>query len=180
MQLSEFLVHLLETHAQSLSRLAAFFGEDELVEILENTDEARIQALSSRFPLEKLLVSPSSLHGTSLIPLHGSAYQRLEGAVTEFGLPATLEFHLWAYPFYRTLIESPADLTSTLHDCGEITVTALIQEAVDQAAAWIKLLPIPPGVSPAAESAAQLPWVRFRTVVMKKIGHRPLGAVERN
>lgn len=173
MQLSEFLVHLLEAHAQSLSRLAAFFGEEEFVEMLENADEGRLQSLDSRFPLELLLETADPRSGAS----QGSAYQRLEGAVQGFGLPATLEFHLWAYPFYRILIEGTADLTSQLRDQDEATVAGLVSETVEQAAAWIKSLPVPPSVSPAAESAAQIPWVRFRTTVLKKVGHRPLGAV---
>lgn len=173
MQLSEFLVHLLEAHAQSLSRLAAFFGEDEFVEMLESADEDRLQSLDSRFPLELLLETPDPRAG---VP-QSSAYQRLEGAVQGLGLPATLEFHLWAYPFYRILIEGTVDLTSKLRDQGEATVVGLVDEAVEQAAAWIKSLPVPPSVSPAAESAAQIPWVRFRTTVLIKAGHRPLGAV---
>jgi hypothetical protein len=104
----------------------------------------------------------------------GARYQELEGAIHEFQLPAILEFHLWAYPYYRAFIESEMDLSSKLLPSSS---AYLIEEAMTQAKEWIKKLPIPPAVSVQSEAAAGLPWIRFRTQVLKKLGIRPMGAI---
>jgi hypothetical protein len=180
MRLVEFLIYLLEAQAETLKRLAAFFGEDRLLEMLESADEEKpLPALDRKLIPFESLSNHSSHAGTSRSP-----YVELEGAVREFGLPAVLEFHLWAYPYYRAFIESDLDLNSMLateHGFGGLagvdSSAHLIAEAVAQAADWVKQLPIPPSVSVQAEAAAQLPWVRFRTQVLKRIGRRPMGAV---
>ncbi|MGZ3688923.1 MAG: hypothetical protein ACXVBW_11515, partial [Bdellovibrionota bacterium] len=106
-----------------------------------------------------------------------SAYAQLESAVHEFKLPAVLEFHLWAYPHYRAFIESPLDLNSRILGPGNDAGLALVDEAVAQAEAWVKKLPLPPEASAHASRAAHVPWLRFRTTVLKRIGKRPMGPV---
>jgi hypothetical protein len=179
MRLVEFLTYLLEAQAETLKRLAAFFGEDVFLEMLENSgDEIPIPTLDRKLVPFESLSDHSSLGSRS-------PYMELEGAVHEFGLPAVFEFHLWAYPYYRAFIESDLDLNSTIATThggfgGLATVdssTQLIDEAVFQAKEWIKKLHIPPSIAVPAEAAAQLPWIRFRTQVLKRIGKRPMGAV---
>jgi hypothetical protein len=169
-RLVDFLISLLEAHAETLKRLAAFFGEERLLEMLESADDDFSQDPQSALPrIAARVIKFETPSGYS-----GSPYQELEGSVREFGLPAVLEFHLWAYPYYRAFIESNVDLNSRL---SEDSSTHLINEAMSQAKQWIKKLPIPPAVSLQSEAAAELPWVRFRTQVLKRMGKRPMGAV---
>lgn len=211
MRLVEFLVHLLEAHAQTLQRLAALFGEERLLEMLETAgekaDEARwsgsdapppppplenpnddrhpfdstILALKrprvSPIENEKIGTWPVDWFEVSPSRVSGSTYAELEGAVQEMNLPEFLEFYLWAYPHYRAFIESPLDLDSRIRGAGSDAGLALVEEAMAQAEQWIRSLPIPPAISQQAERAAQIPWLRFRANVLKRIGKRPLGPV---
>ncbi len=176
MRLVDFLVLLLSAHADTLKRLAAFFGEENLIEMLEESGETISEALpptqvAGQSGAEILWIDAGGSH------TNANAYAELEGTVRELGLPEPLAFHLWAYPHYRKFIESSVDLNARLApNSGEKALT-LIEEACDQAEAWAKALPIPAAVSGAALKAAQIPWVRFRTESLKKIGRRPLGAV---
>ncbi|MCM2321702.1 MAG: hypothetical protein NDJ90_00390 [Oligoflexia bacterium] len=173
MRIVDFLCQLLEAHAETLRRLAALLGEEALLELLENAGDTE-QAVPERGDAfiertaSRLLAPQRS---------GGSAYQQLEGAVHEFGLPAVLEFHLWAYPHYRAFIESPIDLESRIPGPGGDTGTALVEEAVAQAQAWVRHLPLPSQLGLQAERAAHVPWLRFRTNVLKRIGRRPMGPV---
>jgi hypothetical protein len=164
LRLVDFLIYLLEAHAETLKRLAAFFGEERLLEMLETSGEDL-----SIPKLNRTLIAVEEGAGNS-----GARYQELEGAIHEFHLPAVLEFHLWAYPYYRSFIESEMDLDSKLLPSSS---AYLIEEAMAQAKEWIKKLPIPPAVSVQSEAAAGLPWIRFRTQVLKKLGIRPMGAI---
>lgn len=168
MRLVEYLIQLLEAHAQTLQRLAAFFGEERLIELLEEEPhpEPRVPTRISASWFDGILPGRSS-----------SPYTELEGAVREFNLPAVLEFHLWAYPPYRDFIESPLDLNSRIQGPGGEAAGVMVEEAVAQARAWMRRLPIRPEVASQAEQAAYIPWLRFRTQVLKQIGKRPLGPV---
>jgi hypothetical protein len=178
MRLVDFLIAVLGAHAQTLTRLAAFFGEDVFTEMLEESGETIDQAL----PPSKFA---KATHADGVIWLdsphpssNANAYRELEGAVREFSLPEVLNFHLWAYPHYRAFIESALDLNSRIKsDANSESATQLIEEAVQQASAWVRALPIPPAAAPAAERAAQMPWIRFRTELLKQLGKRPFGAV---
>ena len=181
MRLVEFLMLLLEAHGESLLRLAAFFGEDELFEILENYGD-RYSELTEGVPEKKARALIQKLE--LLPPIRseaGLAYQALEGTVQNLNLPPPLEFHLWAYPFYRAFVESELDLDSRIAASGPFhaadTGTILVEEAVAQAEAWIHHMPLPPQVSKPAERAAYVPWLRFRTNALKRIGKRPIGPV---
>jgi hypothetical protein len=171
-RLVDFLVLLLEGHAETLKRLAAFFGEDRFLEMLESSDadEPELPKLDDKLvPFEAI--------GNRLPAGARSPYVELEGAVREFGLPAVLEFHLWAYPYYRAFIESDLDLGSFLQEGNPEAGVALADEAIRQAKEWVRKLPIPPAVSLQAEAAAAVPWIRFRTSALRKMGLRPIGPV---
>ena len=170
MRLVEFLIDILETQSQTLMRLAALLGEGELLELLESAGEAH-KKKPSRPPLtldlewfEKKPGSPSN------------AYAELESAVKGFNLPAILEFHLWAYPFYRTIIESSLELSLEIRRDG-VKSDTLIHEAVQDAEVWIRTLPIRPELSRQAEQAALIPWLQFRSKILRKMGKRPFAAL---
>jgi hypothetical protein len=156
-----------------LQRLAAIFGEDILVEMLETVgekyEEKRIQVT--------LNIHAEWFEESRRGDDPGAAYAELEMAVQEMKLPKMLEFYLWAYPPYRAFIESSLDLNSRIPGPGGNVGTAIVEEAVAQAQNWIKALPIPPAIGQQAERAAQIPWLRFRTEALKRIGRRPLGPV---
>jgi hypothetical protein len=168
--LVEFLTYLLEAHAHTLHRLAALFGEEILVHMLEESgDEIAARMTPPKFKPEWF----ERAEGSEL----SSPYAELEGAVLDFKLPAMLEFHLWAYPYYRALIESGLELDARIPGPGGDVGMALVDEAVDQAETWVKQLPIAPEFALQAQRAAHMPWLRFRTQVLKRIGKRPMGPV---
>jgi len=180
MRLVDFLVLLLGAQAETLKRLAAFFGEENLVDMLEDAGESfDDRKLAGLAPAKFATTSVASVTWIAASTPHtnASAYAELEGTVRELGLPEILEFHLWAYPHYRAFIESAIDLDSRLPAGGGESGAALIEEACAAADAWVKTLPIPPAVAAAAYKAAGVPWLRFRTEALKKMGRRPLGAV---
>ena len=165
-KLIDFLIHVLEAQANTLQRLAAFFGEDEFLEILESVDEPELK-IAKEFKIPNVSKRTSATDTAT-------CYARLEGAVREMKLPAFLEFHLWAYPFYRLMIESSYDLYSPLsRDRDRAMTDHLVNESVAHAQAWIKTLPIHPELSLAAERTALIPWLRFRTEFFKKMGRSP-------
>ena len=175
----DLLIFILQTHAETLKRLAAFFGEEEFLEILENSQEPSEGSNPgghSSFTLETEWFEEGT-EGNS--GRNGSsAYFELEDSVRELNLPAPLEFHLWAYPFYRILIESGVELDSYVaKNHPSSPLDQLIAEATRQAQEWIRTLSIPPGVFPQAESAALNPWVRFRTRVLNKAGRKALSSI---
>jgi hypothetical protein len=176
MRLVDFLILLLQAHAETLKRLAAFFGEEEFFEMLEDSGETIDRALP---PTKYAGAAGASIIWIDTPSPHSNAnaYAELEGTVAELGLPATLAFHLWAYPHYREFIESALDLNSRMPAGGGESGPALIEEACAQADAWVRALPIPGAVAMAAYKAAQVPWLRFRTEALKKMGRRPLGMV---
>jgi hypothetical protein len=157
MRLVDFLVLLLEAQARTLQRLAALLGEAELLELLESAGER-----------EADVVEPTlAWFGENL----GGDYRELEGAVRELGLASMFEFHLWAYPLYRSLIESSLELGARIRpECAE----SLAESAFSASRAWVKGLYVPAQLCLQAESAAQVPWLRFRAEFMKRVGNRPL------
>jgi hypothetical protein len=168
-RLVEFLIQLLEAQAHTLHRLAALFSEEMLLHMLEESGDT----MNDR-------IRPLSLKSGDLLPPNGgefSAYAALEGAVHDFKLPAVLEFHLWAYPTYRRLIEGDFDLNARIPGPGGEVGTLLVEETVERAEEWVKGLPIASEFALQAQQAAHVPWLRFRTQVLKRIGKRPMGPV---
>ena len=180
MRLVEFLVYLLQAHGQTLGRLAAFFGEERFIEMLEEAGEELGEGQSGAMSPSKF-AHASGAEVRWLDPSHSgtnaNAYTELEGAIRDMNLPSVLEFHLWAYPHYREFIESSLELNARIKGPGYESGAALVDEACQYAEAWVKRLHIPPTIAPQAERAAQIPWLRFRAEVLKRIGKRPLGPV---
>lgn len=179
MRLVEFLIYMLEAQAETLKRLSALLGEETLMEILEAAGEAAGETADGTAESVAPTVSEKviALFESPGAAFGGSAYQELEGAVQELNLPEVLQFHLWAYPHYRAFIESPLELDSRIPGPGAEAGAALVEEAVQQAQAWVHGLHLPPQISQQVERAAYVPWLRFRTEVLKRIGRRPLGPV---
>ena len=194
MRLVDFLILLLTAQAQTLQRLAALFGEDILLQMLENTEEpesegpeGKIEGESARAKLNTVFTEAFEISGSPAKSTsrgthfqrspYGNAYAELEGSIKEIPLPAVLEFHLWAYPFYRSFIESGLELESRFKNTSVEASTRFADECIAQADFWIKKLPIAQEFSTQAEHAARIPWLKFRTQVLKQIGHRPLGAI---
>ncbi|MBI2711425.1 MAG: hypothetical protein HYX41_00990 [Bdellovibrio sp.] len=176
----DLLIFLLQTQGETLKRLAAFFGEEEFIEILESQETSPVKAAHAD-PASKF--EPDLEWFQEIEGMPGSPYLELEDAVRELGLPAPLEFHLWAYGFYRSLIESGVELKSVIlpsvsNEDGTIDpLDVLIAESIKQAKAWITGLPIPSTVYLQAESAALTPWVRFRARVLSRAGRKVLSAI---
>jgi|GEM_PF-650685 len=169
-RLVDFLITLLEAHAQSLQRLAALFGEEMLMDMLENAPELEAeQEIGPTIPIHREWFKPS--------PQTAANYAELEGAVREIPLSAVLQFHLWAYPHYRVFIESDLELSDRTDPDNPEVVARLADDALAQAEAWLRKLPIAPEFFKQAHSAANLPWIKFRANLLKKAGLRPLGAV---
>ncbi len=174
MRLVDFLIHLLQTQAETLQRLAAFFGEEELLQLLENAGDFSTPT-PSLFSLDpQWFEQPTFL---AKAPERRNCYSELEGAVQEMNLPALFEFHLWAYPYYRTLIESPVDLHAKIRRNSPQAIELLVEESLSQAKNWIKNLPIAPEISIQAERAARVPWLKFRSEILKRAGKRPIASI---
>ena len=158
MKLHDFLIALLQTHGQTLQRLAALLGEMELFQVLEESGEA-LKTPPCPIPLDAKSSKES--------PSAGGVFNHLEWTVNEMKLPAMLEFHLWAYPFYRAIIENKIDFEMPIDE-------SLIESALAYAKEWSKSLPLSPEIGHLAERAALIPWLKFRTTCLKKLGHRPI------
>jgi hypothetical protein len=168
---AEFLTHILRAHAQALQRLAAFLGEAELLELLETAGESSVE-LRSKFEIKKEWLSATP--ATDSTP----PYLELEGAVQEMHLSSFLEFHVWAYPFYRQIIESSLELKAKIPKAHATEVLELLtEEAIQQAQTWIEQLPVREDLAQQVKSIAQLPWIRFRTTILGKMGRRPVVAL---
>lgn len=181
MRLAEFLVYTLRSHAETLTRLAALLGEDQLITLLEAMpDPGPTRKLTPE--IQSLFLDPAQnqVHPDvpgKLVP-PSSPYQEIEGAVQEVRLPVVLEFYVWAYPFYRMFIESPMDLNSLLADADDERTLALVDQAIQAAREWTKLLPLPPQLAIRADQVVKTPWIKFRTDVLRALGKRPMRAIQ--
>ena len=165
MRLVDFLIRVLEAHAQTLQRLAALFGEEILLELLERGAEADEESGSERVAVS---LSWFKANGSD----HGSPYAELEGAVRDFKLSPVLQFHIWAYPGYRAFIESRVELGACVVDPQSVVDAALASSK-----RFLAMLPMAQEFRNQAERAAEVPWLRFRTTVLKDLGQRPIGVV---
>jgi hypothetical protein len=173
-RLVDFLIGILKTHAESLNRLAALFGEDLVFDMLENAPEDfPSPAVSQEW--EKLFSLFAPLPTSGPLGDAESAYRRLESEVSDQKMAEFLEFHVWAFPFYRAFAESALDLRAPVQNSE--SAAQLIDAAVMAAKEWRAQLPIAEEYRARAESAASLPWIRFRTELMDRFGTRRLGTV---
>ena len=166
MKLSEFLIHVLTAHSQTLIRLAALLGEDELLVVLELAGENENKPASSA-QIDPRWFREIKIAGDT------SGYMQLESAVRGLKLSSVLQFHLWAYPYYRVLIESSLTLNSEIQSFND-SEEALVDQAMVEAKKWVRRLPLPSELSIQAEKISTVPWVRFRAEVLKGTGLRPL------
>jgi hypothetical protein len=188
--LAEFLSEILKSHGQTLLRLAALLGEETLLELLEQAEE--LDPIVPTDPVQRSIqrehevvwqekTRAKLVFSAEKPPQEGFA--QIHSSVQDMNLPSVLEFYVWAYPYYRAFIESELDLKLRIppHQPSSSGATdsalSLVEEAVHHAKDWFRRLPIPPGVAGAAERAAELPWFRFRTEILKRLGHRPLSSV---
>ncbi len=155
----DFLIHILHTHAQSLKQLSALLGEAKLVELLENLNHT---------PDEKHLISLSELSDQSIF------YTQLEENVQQFYLSSSLESHLWAYPFYRSIIESGLNLNTSIETFYPKRSEELVDSVLSQAQSWIHRIPFPSHLQVQAEQVAWTPWLRWRAQTLQKLGRRSI------
>ena len=175
MTLLEFLIQVLEAHAETLKRLDALFGEDTLVLVLERAGELE-EVQAEKGILSSPPVDPSCFEEVE--PSYSfpeDPYLEVETAVRAMKLSERLTFHLWAYRHYREWVESPADLWWRIPGPGGEAGLKLVDDTRARAEGWIKRLGLPEPLGTQAARAAHVPWLRFRTVVLKRIGRRPLG-----
>jgi len=183
MRLVEFLKYLLAAHGEALRRLAALLGEDALIAVLEELpeDPRAIAPLSRRLasaflpPMIPFKPKEPGMERT-LVPL-ANPYQELEGAVREMKLPAVLEFYIWAFPLYRSYIESGLDLNSRLPSPVSESVMEVVEDAIQESRNWVRRMPIPPHLGLRVDQAAKTPWLKFRSDVLKNLGSRPMQAL---
>jgi hypothetical protein len=180
-RLAEFLAQILATHGEVLLRLAALIGEEELLELLEKAEELHpADDTLDEFERwdawlkERLVTSP----GESA----PQAMAEIQSTVSSLDLPEVLEFYVWAYPGYRAYVETSAGLAMRIPRQGPTGAPSesglqLTEDAVSRAKAWFRRLPLPPQIVATAERAAEVPWLRFRSEVLKRVGRRPLGPV---
>lgn len=169
MRWADFLIHILQAHGRSLQQLAAFMGEEELIELLEKMGEdSKVQLRPSGLKLEWFEHVGNPSQGFS-------PYGALEEAVRELNLSAVLDFYVWAYPYYRSLIEMPVDLRDQIRlDYPPDRVEIIVNEALQSSIQWIQALPIPARYRTQTERLAQAPWIRFRAEMLKKFGRRTM------
>jgi hypothetical protein len=183
MRLVEFLSLLLITHGESLKRLAALLGEDELVAILESQPEDTLsgepvlshEVLGWFQPPDQTPWSQTERRN----PAQRSPYQELEWSVKDQNIPMVLQFYIWAYPPYRKWIERNIDLNVRFPNPVTPAVMKVIDEVIEDARIWVKKLPIAPDMAVRAATTAKNPWLKFRADVLKAMGHRPLQALRK-
>jgi len=174
LRLVDFVMALLEAHALTLLRLVVYFGEPKLIELLESVpDDDAASAGVGDFALlpgvDDALTPPPPMG-----PQLKHPFTEIEGHVGELGVSSLLEFYLWAYPGYRMWAESALDLGAQLVPSNPKLLEAMIDQAVRQNRTWLGRLPIPSDLFASVERSAQVPWVRFRTDILRRSGGRHL------
>jgi hypothetical protein len=168
---SDLLALLLQTQAETLMRLGALFGEDTLLDMLENSDEPREDSPERAKPLLSQWTEPSAIRG---VPDSGAAYARISNAVSGRGIPEFFEFHVFAWPYYRVWVEGEIDFNRVIR----VDAAPVIAEAALAASrAFVDRLPMPDEYRPRARAAAEVPWVKFAGDVKARAGARRLSAV---
>ena len=169
MTLADYLALILETHARVLGYLAKEMGESTLMKILDETLDRHITPVGGTDDRSAWREPEGSFDSIE-------AYNRLEAAVAECGLPPHLADHLWSYPHFRRFIEGSLDLGA--RPAGRAPVDRLAEEAVDAWHSWLVALPVSAEIRD--QSAAELgpELVKFRAAVLRAGGRRPLAAAD--
>lgn len=169
MRLTQFLSLLLQAQAEVLKQLALLFGDEELVELLEERDETLHNLRSNQHAAISLWRELQTTSNPSFNPMG-----ELQGAVRETGIPEVLEFYLWAFPYYRDWIESDLDLDGSFPKENQEKLSLIIEYSVQQGKRWVQTLPIPSTLGPKIEKATEGPWVRFRAQCLASSGQKAL------
>ena len=168
----DLLTALLTAHAETLVRLSALLGEEELLRLLDDFEDPipeeglRVQGEWSAASVQVLPAGEQMAH---------SPYALLEGTVRELGLPAFLEFYLWAFPPYRFFIEGATPLDARFTDGAPLE--RLTKALIEDGQQWVRSLHVPSQVSRELEQSQKSPWLKFRSSVMDRGGARRLRAL---
>jgi len=169
----DFLILLLSAHAQALDRLAQTFGEEVLLAILDRTAEKTDE--DPPFPpLDAKWFRNQGIRG---VGTQDQPYAEIQDAITAMKLLPGVEFHVWAYPYYRRFIESSLDLNAWIQQTsaeGDNPSLRLIDDAIAYAHSWARSFPVVPEYLHRIEHAVHFPWVRFRSQAMRRLGVRPM------
>lgn len=168
---ADFLGEFLSAHADALGRLAEFMSEDILVELLE--DE---RPHTPNPALKKII---DQIWDPTVIGEFGnSPYQKLELWVKAHKLPSMLEFHVWAYPAYRMLIEASLTPESgTKIDMNSKLFDELIAQCRSEGIAWITSQKLEGTLKTEAEKCVDQAWIKFRAQFLKRLGRKTLVVV---
>ncbi len=182
MRLAEFLAEILTAHGQVLLRLAALLGEERLLDLLERAEELYPLADEDAETFSRWEQWLRSMLVTSPGDTSPQAMAEIQSAVNALNLPEVLEFYVWAYPTYRAYVETGIELWRRIPRMSATGAPSenglqLTDNALERAREWFKRLPLPSEIGLAAERAAEIPWLRFRAEVLKRVGRRPLGPV---
>lgn len=180
MSLSSLLILLLEAHGEGLKRLAAFFGEEAFMEIVETAEDDATSAAEPASHARLSAIARQSERVERIQTLEtDQGYREIQASVRELGLPEFLEFYLWAFPPYRALVENAVELGAHLPSENKELSRELVEGVIQGANFWLRSLPIPAASAAAAERAYQVPWLRFRGAALKGMGLSPLQALPR-
>ncbi len=174
LRIVDLLTALLTAHAETLVRLSALLGEEELLGLLDEFEDP--------VPEDGLKVSLEWNEGSvEVLPrgetLPHSPYALLEGTVRELGLPAFLEFYLWAFPPYRFFVEGSTPLDARFTEAGAASLDRLTRALMEDGLQWVRNLRVPSSVSRELEQSQKSPWLKFRSSVMDRAGARRLKAL---
>jgi len=163
MCLVDFLILLLQAHAEGLKDLSNLIGEEKFLNALSITQH---EPHFTAAPSLRLLENNTVLRNPDRRPL-----QKIETAVKEMDLPKSLENYLWEYPHYRAFVESSIDLETRIESPNQKdSIGALVDEATITSQAWLNKLRIPPETLEQAEGLTRVHWIKFRTDILKQIG----------
>jgi len=174
MLLADYLILILQSYSHTLKQIAFYIGEDQLVFLLENQS-----APEYFFDVQGGYLTPhpyriKKQETTKRLPSNLYAY--LESSVHEMKLQPQLEFYIWAYPPYRTWIESESDLSFWINP-SHPEVEKLANEPAFYNKRWIESLDCQNDVKIRIEHLTKNVWLKFRTEVLKSIGKNPFIAL---
>jgi len=170
----DFIGEFLSAHAHALQRLAALMSEGVLIKLLEEEHTMP----PSNAVLEHCLTIWENPAQDIVTGDGESPYLSLNEWIATYKLPAFLEFHVWSYPPYRTIIEGA--LTLDAHSKKDISPRAyekLFDLSRAEAQAWVKAQKLDEPLLSAAIQTVDFAWLRFRTQMLKRLGINPLRQV---
>lgn len=164
---------VLRTQAELLKSLEASYGEDGAIELLESAEPTEaLQALEEEVLRAEWFEPLSAASEEEATAQGASAYAELEQFARDLGLQERLEFHLWAFPGYRLLVESALPLTSTLRARDAkldppAEVMRLLQRFFEE---WLRSLPMAPDQHLSWQKRLHAEWLKLRSQLHKKLG----------